>query len=152
MSDVSSSALLGLAQIEERLADPEPLCLALLVIEPRSTAEGTPWHPAPALIEAVTQRLRETLRPYDELRVLADGRFAIVLPTLADAGTLARRMNHVFRVIDAPYHLAGAELRVRALLGAAVRTPQDGPTDFLAKVVAAVDAARDSDGRHPVLL
>lgn len=152
MSDVTSPTLLGLEQLEERLADPEPLCLALLTIEPRSTAEGTPWLPAPALVEAVTDRLRDALRPYDELRLLTDGRFAITMPTLAGTGPLLNRMNELFGVVQAPYRLAGTELYVRALLGAAVRTPQEAAADFLVRVVAAVETARARDGRSPILI
>ncbi len=151
MSDVSSPALLGLGQIEERLADPEPLCLALLRIEPRSAAEGTPWQPAAALTEAVTVRLRGSLRAYDELRILADGRFAIIMPTLATPEALEVRLAEVFEVIDAPYRLAGTELLVRVLLGAAVRTPGEAAASFLSRVTAGVDAARDGDGRRPVV-
>lgn len=152
MSDVSPPTLLGLEQIEQRLAEPEPLCLALLVIEPRSTAEGTPWQPAPALIEAVTVRLRETLRPYDELRLLADGRFAVILPTLADTSALQSRITRVFEAVDAPYRLAGTELRVRALLGAGVRIPGEPANDFLSRIVDGVESARDADGRRPAIV
>ncbi len=152
MSDVSPPALLGLEQIEERLGEPEPLCLALLVIEPRSAAEGTPWQPAPALVEAVTTRLRSSMRPYDELRLLADGRFAIILPTLAEIDAIETRMGEVFDVVDAPYRLAGTELRVRALLAAGVRAAGEPPTDFLARIVGGVETARDRDGRRPVVV
>jgi len=152
MSDVSPPALLGLEQIKERLGEPEPLCLALLIIEPRSAAEGTPWQPAPALVEAVTDRLRASMRPYDELRQLADGRFAIILPTLAEVDAIETRMSEVFEVVDAPYRLAGTELRVRALLAAGVRAAGEPPTGFLARVVEGIDAARDRDGRRPVVV
>lgn len=154
MSDASTRVLHGLEQVEELLAEPRPLCLALLAIEPRVATAGAHLQPvdATALIEAVAVRLRETLRPYDELQRLADGRFVITLPTLAGAEVLGRRMARLFHIVAEPYQLAGGEVPVRALLGAAVRTPQDQPAGFLARVLTAVDTARAGDGRAPVLV
>ncbi|MEL6981875.1 MAG: hypothetical protein AAFO29_05580 [Actinomycetota bacterium] len=152
MSDVSPPALLGLEQVEDRLTEPEPLCLVLLAVEPRSAGEGTPWQPATALVEAITGRLRAAMRPYDELRLLADGRFVLILPTLASTDDLRRSVTRLFEAVDAPYPMAGTELRTRTLLGAGVRTPGESPAEFLGRIVAAVDAARDSDGHHPVLV
>lgn len=152
MSDLSPPVLLGLEQIEARLAEPEPLCLVLLVVEPRSAAEGTPWQPAPALIEAITGRLRSVMRPYDELRLLADGRFAVILPTLATTDDLRRSVTRLFETVDAPYPMAGTELRTRTLLGAGVRVPGESPAEFLTRIVDGVEAARDEDGRRPVLV
>lgn len=152
MSDVSPPALLGLEQVEARLAEPEPVCLALLVVEPRSAAEGTPWQPAPALIEAITGRLRAAMRPYDELRLLADGRFAVILPTLASTEELGHKMVRLFETVDAPYPMAGTELRVRTLLGAGVRTPGETAAEFLGRIVGGVETARDHDGRHAVVV
>ena len=154
MPDVSSSALLGLERIEERLAVPEPLCLALLVVERRPGGDDTIGSTATdrALLDAVATRLRELLRPYDDLRMLADGRFVITLPTLADAAALEARWTRIFDTVRQPYRVAGTEIGVRTLLGAAVRTPQERPGDFLTRVVGAVEMARAGDGRQPILL
>jgi len=140
----------ALPQLEHRLADPEPMCLAMVAVEPVAPATGQ-WTPTQALIEEVKRRLGDNLRRYDELDLLEDGRFVIVLRTLADASVLASRMQRIFEALDAPYVVDGTELQVRALLGAAIRMPQEDTQTFLSRVLSAVDEARRSGGRAPVI-
>lgn len=141
----------GLDELEQHLADPEPMCLAMVAVEPSSPTAGN-WTPTPALIDEVGHRLRDGLRRYDELNLLEDGRFVMVLRTLADATVLAGRMERIFEALNAPYHVGGTELQVRALFGAAIRLPQEDPSAFLTRVVGAVDEARRTGGAAPVLL
>lgn len=152
MADAPPTHLAGLEPLEERLSMLEPLCLALVVVE--APNPGVDHHTAASgpLLAAVGERLRGALRPYDELDLLPDGRFVVILPTLADRHTLAGRMDRVFQAVDAPYELGAEQIRVRALLGAAVRDPQDDTPTFLGRVVAAVEQARQQGGRAPILV
>ncbi len=60
-------------------------------------------------------------------------------------------MADLFALVNDPYPMDGTEVRLRILFGAALRAPGEEPTAFLSRVAAAVDAARDLDGRRPVL-
>jgi GGDEF domain-containing protein len=141
---------IALPQLERRLTDPEPMCLAMVAVEPATPAAGQ-WAPTRALLDEVGERLGDNLRRYDELDLLEDGRFVVVLRTLADASVLASRMQRIFEALDAPYVVDGTELQVRALLGAAIRMPQEDTQTFLSRVLGAVEEARRSGGRAPVI-
>ena len=152
MADMTPSTAepIPLAALEERLVDPQPMCVAMVVVEPSGPTAGS-WTPTQPLLDEVGRRLRDSLRRYDELTLLEDGRFAMVLRTLADASVLSGRMQRLFETLDAPYALGGAELHVRPVVGAAIRGPQEHPSAFLARVVAAVDEARRAGGTGPVV-
>jgi GGDEF domain-containing protein len=152
MADVASPIPAGLESIEDRLSEPEPMCLALLAIEPGPAPGGHTSVSGPALIETVGQGLRDTLRRYDELLVLPDGRFVVILPTLTEAEGLANRIERLFDTACAPRRLGGDELEVRCLFGAAVRRPAESPAVFLNRVVEAVEQARVAGGGSPVLV
>ncbi len=100
MSESTPTAPAALEQLNDRLVEPEPLCLALLVVEIRARPESTSSRPGPALVEAINDRLRSSMRPYDGLILLPDGHFAITLPTLADADALQGRMGELFAVVE----------------------------------------------------
>lgn len=151
MADASTTPTTGLEPLLARLSDPEPLCLGIVEVVVPPAQDGRHDAGAPLLALAAA-RLRETLRPYDELELLPDGRFVIILPTLADRTTLAHRMNQVFLALDAPYPIGADTVGVRVLLGAAVRSPQDDARAFLARVAGAVLQAEREGGQGPVLV
>ncbi|MEM9561819.1 MAG: hypothetical protein AAGA93_04335 [Actinomycetota bacterium] len=150
MSELSPQPVSELAPVRQRLALAEPSCLALI--------EATSAAPLPdGLTDEMGRRLRLTLRPYDELIVIGDGRFALLLPTLAGPEALRRRMSDVFEAvtdgIDQGAEAPDPEPRapVTVALGASVRQPQDSADGFLTRVADAVDEARDAGGRTPVI-
>lgn len=162
MADAPPTTLDDLEVLRPRLVVPEPMCVALAAVLPRSTgpagAEAGPADLAPA----VERRLRAVLRGYDELVGLPGGRFAIVLPTLADVAGLRRRIDQLHDLLAAPYELdrddreRPSELlavdSVDCALGAAIRRPAERPAELLGRVLDAFEEARLDDRRGPVLV
>ncbi len=144
MSELSNNPLVELAPVRQRLALAEPCCLALVEA---TAAAGLP----DGFGDEMGARLRRALRPYDELLVVGDGRFALVLPTLAGAEALRRRMSDVLRTVGQPPG-AGPGGGVMVALGGSVRQPQDSLDGFIGRVVGAVDRARADGGRAPVIV
>lgn len=141
----------NLEAVEARLTDPEPMCVAALAVGPASPAVFDTWSD-PEVVDVVAERLRSTLRPYDEVHRLSGGHLVVVLPTLAgdtDLGTWAGRL---FELVARPYTVAGTEERPRVVLGGTVRRPQDTPATILARVDEAMTEARNGGGRAPVLV
>ena len=90
-----------------------------------------------ALLQAVAQRLTETLRAEDTAARLGGGEFIIlqVVRAAEEAMLLAHRL---IRAISAPYSLEGREIRIGVSIGIAL-APRDG-TDLL-QLTACADAA-----------
>jgi hypothetical protein len=125
MADAPPTSLDHLLVLEEHLREPQPMCLVLVAVGP---GDGQ----APAdLADAVEDRLRGTQRDYDELVSLPDGRFAIVLPTLAGTDELGRRVDELYELLSVRYE--GLDEPVCSL-GAAIRHPGEEPADFLRRL------------------
>lgn len=134
-------------QLVSLLADPEPMCVALVGLLPGPTGERANGEPATAsqVGAELEQRLRENLRPYDELYSLPEGHYAIVLRTLADPAILTGRMDRLLDVVKLPYSVGGQRLQFRAVLGAAIRAPEEGVAEYLGRVDRAVAASGAAD-------
>ncbi len=145
-----------IAQLELALAEPEPMCLAIVRVEcrpdPADPADGGPRAADPAVVDAVNERLRDNLRRYDELAEFDGNAFSVVLRTLADASVLEGRLRNLFAEMTQPYVVDGSEREVRIVFGAAVRWPQENPNALLARAEAAVDTARSNAGAAPIVL
>lgn len=152
MADAPPTSLDHLRALADRLHDPQPMCVVLITVEPGPAPDGLD----PTAVEA---RLRGTLRDYDELVVLPGGGFAVLLPTLAEADGLRRRVDQIHDLLRAPYDGPGHRAEVSGShrgpvcrLGAAIRRPGEEPDDFLRRVAGAHQAAgRNGDG-GPVLV
>ena len=151
MADVTSLSLAtSLAVIEERLDEPEPMCVVAVGVGPASDPSVDTWTQEEVVAE-VGRRLRSTLRSYDEIHELPGGWFAVLLPTLAEADGLETRIGRLFELVAGRYPVAGVERPARVLLGASVRHPADTAASFLARVGAAIGQARANGGAVPVL-
>ena len=148
MADAPPAHHPDLAALRQRLADPRPICLALLDIDAAATTGAGISVTVPR--SAVTARVDQSLRPYDEYLGL-DDHHAILLPTLADAQALSDRLGQVFRSMGKPYEVDGRRIEVTVILGAAVRRPEDDIDAFLDRAGAAMEAARAAEGQGPVL-
>lgn len=147
----------ALAPLEEALARPEPMCLAIIQVHRpgAADAESAQRHvgrPEDAIIDEAECRLRDTLRDYDELTVIDSTRFALVLRTLADATVLNGRLHTLYAIMSRPYTVAGEEIHVEVYLGAAVRSPQETARQLVDRVDQAVVLARSSTIDGPVML
>lgn len=151
MADAPPTSLDHLLALEEFLHEPQPMCLVLIAV---GQAGGSGDGEAPVdLAGAVESRLRGTLRDYDELVVLADGRFAVVLPTLAGTGELGRRVDQLYELLSARYEGFGdGPEEPVCSLGAAIRQPGEQPDDFLRRLADAHGSAARRERGGAVLV
>ncbi len=154
MAEKTAAEISAIAHLEEALAHPEPMCLAVLELCLPTSDEGERTGVAGAascdaellveVMEEAQRRLRDTLRDYDELSVIDECRYALVLRTLADAAVMKGRMEKLHGIMSEPYRVDGRELVVSVHLGSAIRIPQESPVELVDRVESAVD-----DARHP---
>ncbi len=103
-----------------------------------------------ALLVAVADRLRTTLRPQDLAVRLGGDEFAVLLRELpaegveVEAALVAERLRAALAL---PYSLSGAEVVVPASVGLCVRTGGEEPADLLCGSDAAMYAAKAAGGR-----
>ena len=123
------------------------MCLAVIQVEPLSeSGTGT------VLCEAISTRMREALRRYDQLLEIDCHSVALILRTLADATVLTSRMRTFYEIAAEPYTVDSVVYEVHAVFGAAVRRPQDTPATLLGRVDMALDSARDAGAIGPVVV
>lgn len=152
MAETTPSTILE--QLELALVEPEPMCLVMVEIGPLDPYDMEPLGEEyfPALMGEAGVRLRETLRRYDELVVVSEKSWALILRTLADATALAGRMRTFFEVASEPYAIYDTEVAAQVVLGAAVRIPQDTPESLVLRVEQAMDSARSTGAIGPVVV
>lgn len=149
MADTAPTSVMD--RLSSALATAEPMCLALVQVEPLTPAAGSETLQAD-LTELLTVRMREALRRYDQLVEIDEHAVALILRTLADATVLAARMRTFFEVSSEPYPIDGVTHDVRITLGAAVRRPQDTPLSLLNRVDQALVSAREAGAVGPVVV
>ena len=141
-----------MADLQSALFDPEPMCLVLVELSAGPGAhDGTGAWPDGRVEDEAQRRLRDTLRDYDQLIVLAPNRLALVLRTLADASMLSGRMTTVYDLLTRPYALDGGPVVPEVSLGAAVRQPQESSTQLFGRVEQALLDARHTPHRRAVM-
>ncbi len=145
MAESAPSSVMN--QLEQVLANPEPMCLAVVQVE-----AVAPMGTEKVLCEAISARMREALRRYDELLEIDCHSVALILRTLADATVLTSRMRTFFEIAAEPYLVDGVTYEVHAYLGAAVRRPQDTPGALLGRVDMALASAREAGAIGPVVV
>jgi hypothetical protein len=113
------------------------MCLVLVSLEDRGRqAPPATWPEAEA-------RLRQGLRDYDELHELGPGWSAVVLRTLAGAEILESRLGQMVDALRRPY-TGSPDHQVQALVGIAIRHPQEDVAGFVGRAMTALDLQRDS--------
>ena len=127
-------------KLEAALEVPEPMCLALIQVEPISGWGDGGLEPG-SLAPLVKERLHPQLRRYDQYLEIDETAAALLLRTLADVQVLSKRMHLFFEMASRPYEVGNVPYEVRVALGAAVRKPQDTATTLLARVDDALTAA-----------
>jgi diguanylate cyclase (GGDEF)-like protein/PAS domain S-box-containing protein len=82
------------------------------------------------LLEAVAERLRASVRPYDVAARVGGDEFGVLLDE-ADAGTASRVANRILESLQEPAEVLGRRISVGASLGLAVATSADGGAEEL---------------------
>lgn len=145
-------------KLEESLADPEPMCLAMVRVGTafvQGTDEG--WNDASEqdvdhLMAAVQARLSHLLRRYDLMARVNDDTFMLVVKTLADTRVLDARMYQLYDALSEPYSVGGQTVTVPVTLGAAVRLPAESAAALIQRTDKAVATAGAAGGKAPVLI
>ncbi len=145
-------------KLEESLADPEPMCLAMVRIETDALASGDDGQVEVSdadidhLMAAVQARLSHLLRRYDLMARVEDDTFMLVVKTLADTRVLDARMYQLYDALTEPYPVGGGTVSVPVTLGAAVRLPAESAAALMTRTDKALSTASAAGGKAPVLI
>lgn len=144
-------------QLRDTLAEPDPMCLAVV----RAKLDGASWKLDPHIdfpsgrqkdvLDAIGRRLVQSLRPYDLLAQIDDKSFVVILKTMAPADTLRNRMFELYGDLVSSYQLVEGVVEVPVSLGAAVRMPSELPSQLLRRAEGSLQSAIAAGGKAPVL-
>lgn len=145
-------------KLEESLADPEPMCLAMVRVETSALGRADlGWGELSTadvdqLMAAVQARLSHLLRRYDLMARVEDDTFMLVVKTLADTRVLDARMYQLYGALSEPYSVGGRIVSVPVTLGAAVRLPAESAAALMQRTDKALATAGAAGGKAPVLI
>lgn len=145
-------------KLEETLAQPEPMCLAMIRVDADAVDTGKIDPNAEGgsgtdqLMAAVQARLSHLLRRYDLMARVEDDTFMLVVKTLADTRVLDARMYQLYGALSEPYSVGGEIVTVPVTLGAAVRLPAESAGALMIRTDKALTTARAAGGKAPVLI
>lgn len=145
-------------KLEESLADPEPMCLAMVRIETGALSSQDDGQVEVSdadidqLMAAVQARLSHLLRRYDLMARVEDDTFMLVVKTLADTRVLDARMYQLYGALTEPYSVGGGTVSVPVTLGAAVRLPAESAAALMKRTDKALSTAGAAGGKAPVLI
>jgi len=101
------------------------------------------------LLVAMAGRLRDVVRPTDTVARLGGDEFAILLEQTPDRTSAAWVAERIMAVMSEPFALAGEELHVRASLGIAFRSAEEGAEELLRNADVAMYWAKSAGkGRY----
>lgn len=145
-------------KLEESLADPEPMCLAMVRVETAALTDGdhglgeVSGADVDQLMAAVQARLSHLLRRYDLMARVETDTFMLVVKTLADTRVLDARMYQLYDALSEPYSVGGRTMSVPVTLGAAVRLPAESAAALMLRTDKALATAGAAGGKAPVLI
>jgi len=85
------------------------------------------------LLQAVSSRLRASLRPADSAAHLSGDAFAVLLENILDRHDLKVVAARVLRQMEEPFEIYGTVVRVCASMGAAMAGPEHATADLLVR-------------------
>jgi diguanylate cyclase len=150
---IGHDALTGIAnrslfaeQVNERLAAGETFQVALLDLDDFKVINDRMGHgTGDALLRAVTDRLRERLRPCDVVARLGGDEFTLLLADL-DEHAAARLLADVLDRVQEPITLGGRDLAPRVSLGITTARAGDTPEELIRRADVAMYAAKNTGG------
>jgi diguanylate cyclase (GGDEF)-like protein/PAS domain S-box-containing protein len=84
-----------------------------------------------ALLVAVAERLRASLRPEDSASRLASDEFAVLIENILDQDDLEAVASRIFEKMEEPFEVFGSIVRARASMGVAIAGPEHGSAELL---------------------
>jgi signal peptidase I len=123
-------------------------CLMLIDLDQFARVNQVYGRPAgDALLIAVAERLRRTVRPRDLVARLGDDDFAVMLEDVPRTNVtgLAHR---ILRTVQEQLIINGTPVTVSATVGVAEARPADSAEDLMQRAASALATAKDSNSEH----
>ncbi|HEX2028110.1 MAG TPA: EAL domain-containing protein [Nitriliruptorales bacterium] len=147
LTGLANRALLAdrLAQAGRRAARHGRLALLVLDLDGFKAVNDSMGHAAgDALLVAVAERIRSSVRAEDTAARLGGDEFAVLLEDLEVLGGVARVAERLLAAIRQPVDIGGTQVRTHASIGIAVSAGDETPEDLLRDADIAMYAAKDA--------
>jgi diguanylate cyclase (GGDEF)-like protein len=133
-------------EISNRLAGGEPFVVALLDLDDfKVINDRYGHHTGDALLQAISRRLREGLRPQDTVARLGGDEFTLLLPGLDEAGT-EELLRGLLAGVHCPVLVDGHDLAPRVSVGVTASRDDDTAGEVLRRADVAMYAAKRAGG------
>jgi diguanylate cyclase (GGDEF)-like protein len=140
----SRSAYTG--ELSARLAGGEPFVVALLDLDDFKVINDRYGHATgDALLQAISGRLRDRLRPEDTVARLGGDEFTLLLPGMTEADT-DLLLHELLAAVQAPVLAGGLEMAPRISVGVTASRPDDSAGELLRRADVAMYAAKTAGG------
>jgi diguanylate cyclase (GGDEF)-like protein len=140
----SRSAYTG--ELSARLAGGEPFVVALLDLDDFKVINDRYGHATgDALLQAISHRLRDRLRPVDTVARLGGDEFTLLLPGVTEADT-DLLLHELLTAVQAPVLAGGLEMAPRISVGVTASRPGDTAGELLRRADVAMYAAKTAGG------
>lgn len=134
---LSQSSTAFYEELVKSIAEPEPMCLALVRFQ--VAEDGILESLSPelrkklpvAVAQAVHDRLSRNLRKYDLLSRVEQNIFVVALKTLVNESELETRIAGLVETLQRPYVFQEGEIGVNVMIGSAIRVPGEKPSSLL---------------------
>ncbi|MBB2943075.1 diguanylate cyclase (GGDEF)-like protein [Actinoplanes lutulentus] len=133
-------------EISRRLAGGEPFVVALLDLDDfKVINDRYGHHTGDVLLQTISRRLRERLRPEDTVARLGGDEFTLLLPGLDDEGT-EELLRALLAEVQCPVMVEGHDLAPRISVGVTASRPEDTAGEVLRRADVAMYAAKREGG------
>ncbi|WP_433826089.1 putative bifunctional diguanylate cyclase/phosphodiesterase [Actinoplanes sp. CA-015351] len=133
-------------EISRRLAGGEPFVVALLDLDDfKVINDRYGHHTGDVLLQTISKRLRERLRPEDTVARLGGDEFTLLLPGLDDEGT-EELLRALLAEVQCPAMVEGHDLTPRISVGVTASRPEDTAGEVLRRADVAMYAAKRGGG------
>jgi diguanylate cyclase (GGDEF)-like protein len=140
----SRSAYTG--ELSARLAGGGPFVVALLDLDDFKVVNDRYGHATgDALLQTISHRLRDRLRPVDTVARLGGDEFTLLLPGMTEADT-DLLLHELLTVVQAPVLAEGLEMAPRISVGVTASRPDDTAGELLRRADVAMYAAKTAGG------
>ncbi|MEU4625576.1 bifunctional diguanylate cyclase/phosphodiesterase [Actinoplanes sp. NPDC023801] len=133
-------------EISARLAGDEPFVVALLDVDDFKIINDRYGHATgDALLQTISRRLRDRLRPEDTVARLGGDEFTLLLPGMTETET-DLLLSELLTAVQAPVLDGGLEMTPRISVGVTASRPDDTDGELLRRADVAMYAAKSAGG------